>query len=69
MYDIIIRNIFLCNVLLAFTITEDKGRMTEIAYYALELVKFLVDYLFGLSMRLTADRRKRLAAACLFICS
>lgn len=39
--------------------------MTEIAYYALELVKFMVIYLLGLSMRLTADRRRRLAAVCL----
>lgn len=40
-------------------------RMTEIAYYVLELVKFLVIYLLGLSMGLTADRRRRLAAVCL----
>lgn len=42
-------------------------RMTEIAYYALELVKFLVIYLLGLSMRLTADRRRRFAVACLVV--
>lgn len=42
-------------------------RMTEIAYYALELVKFLVIYLLGLSMRPTADRRRRFAVACLVV--
>lgn len=41
--------------------------MIEIAYYFLELVKFLVIYLLGLSMMMTANRQRRLAADCLVV--
>lgn len=41
--------------------------MTVVAYYILEAVKFLVVYLLGMSMRASADWRRRLAAGCLVL--
>lgn len=41
--------------------------MTVVAYYVLEAVKFLVVYLLGMSMRASADWRRRLAAGCLVL--
>lgn len=41
--------------------------MTVVVYYILEAVKFLMIYLLGMSMRASADWRRRLAAGCLVL--
>lgn len=38
--------------------------MTEITYYILELVKFMIIYLLGFSMKMTKVLKRRIVAGC-----